>query len=95
MAKPPIIISNGGIVEYLAQGIEDPKAEQKIMKNLAQLNKNTLREDGVWSVAKWITGNNPEVPMIFWHLTDDDVNDQLNKLRSKFKDKDIKLGEDI
>ena len=95
MAKPPIIISNGGIVGYLAQGIEDPEAEQKIMNNLAQLNENAIREDGVWSVAKWITGNNADVPALFWHLTEDNIEYQLNQLRDRFKDDKIGFGEEI
>ena len=95
MAKPPIIISNGGIVEYLAQGIEDPEAESKIMANLTQLNENAIREVDVWSVAKWITSRNLQVPMIFWHRTDDNIEYQLDQLRTRFKDDKIELGKEI
>ena len=95
MARPPVIISNGGVVGFLAQGIEDPEAEQKIMNNLAQLNENAIREDGVWSIARWITRKIIEVPALFWHLTDDNIEHQLTKLRSMYKDENIGLGDKI
>jgi len=95
MAKPPIIISNGGIVEFLAQDIEDPKAESKIMANLTQLNENAISEDGVWSVAKWLVSRNQQVPMIFLHRTDDNIEYQLEQLRDRFKDDEIELGQEI
>ncbi len=78
MAKPPIIISNGGMASELARGLvpgpgENRKAEKIILENVKELNER-------------VTGNNPgnkPLPVamslaeqsgaarIYWRLSDE------------------------
>ena len=68
MARPPIIISNGGIAGELAKGLGEG-ASGNIKKNVDELNEDTYKENKDRKAsASWICCANPDVPRIIWHL---------------------------
>ncbi len=77
MAKPPIIISNGGIAEELARGLEPGSGENEkqawkiIMRNVKDLNKKATDDDPPFPVAKSLKGGKTD-PGIIWRLSDED-----------------------
>jgi hypothetical protein len=69
MAKPPIIISNNGVIGQLARDSIDPEAEQKIKDNMIRINEEDLTEGMV------IIKGGSKAPCVYWRLkTDDDYN---------------------
>jgi len=74
MARPPIIISNGGIAEELARGLEPGPGENEkqawkiIMRNVKELNKRAIKEERPFPVAKSLHKDNDEAKII-WRLT--------------------------
>ncbi len=80
MAKPPIIISNGGVAEELARGLE-PAAGEKgeaweiIMRNVKKLNKKATDKEPVFPVAKRL-GGGPLDPGIIWRLSNENKHPQ-------------------
>jgi len=66
MAKPPIIISNGGVIGELAKNSIDPDAQQKIKDNLNRINDDELTEGIII-----IKGGN-KAPCIYWRLKNEE-----------------------
>ena len=77
MARPPIIISNGGVAEVLAQGINDPQAEAKIIANVKELNKRSKETHTKFNqrpiVREILSNVKKEDPTILWCLADEDI----------------------
>ena len=76
MPIPPIIISNGGIAEELARGLEPGSGEKEkqawkiIMRNVKELNQRAIKEEPPFPVAKSLHGNYPEARII-WRLSNE------------------------
>jgi len=81
MAKPPIIISNGGIAEELAKGLvpgpgeNEKQAWKIIMRNVKELNKKATDRKPVFPVAKSLKGGDTD-PGIIWRLSNEDEHTQ-------------------
>jgi len=76
MAKPPIIISNGGIAGELARGLEPGSGENEkhawkiIMRNVKELNQRAIDEEIPFPVAKSLHEDHPEAKII-WRLSNE------------------------
>lgn len=76
MAKPPVIISNGGIAEELAKGLipasgeNEKKAWKIIMRNVKELNEKAVHDIDPFPVARSLHGD-PEDPAILWRLSNE------------------------
>ena len=73
MARPPIVISNGGMASALTQGLkpEDPNdsrsADQIILENVETMNARGPGSDP--PVAKTLSGRNRDNnPRIYWRF---------------------------
>jgi hypothetical protein len=77
MARPPVIISNGGVAGALATGINDPQAEAKIINNIKDLNKRSRENHPEFEkrpiVREIISNVKKEDPSILWCLADEDI----------------------
>jgi len=76
MARAPIIISNGGMAKVLAKYSTDSHAEDKIKKNIKDINNNTLKDirGRSQTAASWIKwDNNKNDPWIIWHTKNEDL----------------------
>ena len=89
MARPPIIISNGGVKDKLNKPGVD------LMDSIKELNKSNK------ATASWINcdyqdknGNSP-VPMIIWHLKTDKPEDLKNLFDKLYPQKNAILGDEI
>ena len=97
MARPPIIISNGGIAGELARGFKDEElAEEIIMDNIKRLNKlDEKNEYNPYTVASWIndSNTNSKAPRILWHLNTE--NDEIvNPKLKQYYGSTAKLGKE-
>jgi hypothetical protein len=86
MARPPIIISNGGVAEALATGINDPQAEAKIIANVKKLNERSKENHSGFKqrpiVREIISDVKKEDPSILWCLADEDIIVLKGKLKN-------------
>lgn len=77
MAKPPIIISNGGVAEELARGLvpgSDEKGKQAweiILDNVDRINKR-VRTKGLGPKPVAMSLESPADARIYWRLEDED-----------------------
>ena len=62
MSRPPIIISNGGVISELAKDIDDTDAFQKIKDNMDRINESEMTDGMV------IVKGGKESPCIYWRL---------------------------
>ncbi len=69
MARPPIIISNGGLLEKLAKGKPE---QEKLKKAILALDKST---------ARWIIRKDNKKPLILWHLAGEEDHLNMETLR--------------
>ena len=67
MARPPIIISNGGVIGELAHGIDDPDAFDKIKGNMERINDREMTEGMI------IIKGGSKSPCIYWRLKGDAI----------------------
>ena len=80
MARPPIIISNGGIAEELARGLEPGPGENEkqawkiIMSNVENLNKRAKDEKPPFPVAKSLSDKHGEARII-WRLSNEQAHE--------------------
>ncbi|MCK4825130.1 hypothetical protein KA005_55795 [bacterium] len=76
MAKPPIIISNGGIAEELAKGLKPATGDNEkdawkiIMRNVKELNQRKAKGESSYPVAKSLSEEHGEARII-WRLSDE------------------------
>ena len=81
MAKPPVIISNGGIAEELAKGLEPGSGEKEklawkiILRNVNNLNQRAINEEAPFPVARSLEDNFPDAK-IYWRLSNDTPHSQ-------------------
>jgi len=81
MARPPIIISNGGIAEELANGLvpgpgeNEKQAWKIIMRNVKDLNKRAKDEDQPFPVAKSLS-DEPDKAKIIWRLSNEEKHER-------------------
>ena len=65
MARPPIIISNGGVISELTKGVwnapDIDKAEQRLLKNVKDLKDKTI-------IKIIQTKKNKEAYCLYWRL---------------------------
>ena len=81
MARPPIIISNGGVLDELSG-----KPLMDAIRDLNNSNKAT---------ASWINCDHNNIPMIIWHLKNED-DDVLNRLLANlYPNKNATIGDEI
>ncbi len=81
MAKPPIIISNGGIAEELARGLEPATGEKGeaweiILNNVDRINKR-VKTKGPQPRPVAMSLDYPADARIYWRLEDE--NEDLNE----------------
>ncbi len=87
MARPPIIISNGGIVEKLAKDCgketSDIGVAKKIMDNIETLNRKARNDDSDRPIVRKIVSNSKkEDPRILWCLASEDIKYLKGKLKN-------------
>lgn len=86
MARPPIVISNGGMAEALADGLkpEDTNDTRKpyeiILENVNKMNIPGAGNNGLGSpVAKTLSGRNRDNdPRIYWRFENEDEYQKTN-----------------
>ena len=91
MARPPIVISNGGIASKLTDGLivaTDPITEEQKIAAVAHITNNIDSLNGQTGldspVAKSLSGSNKlNEPRIYWRLEGDD---EYQKQGSKAKE---------
>ncbi len=72
MARPPIIISNGGVAGELATGINDPNAERKIMANMDRITVADNNGNHISKVVVIKKGGR-RTACLYWRLTGPDT----------------------
>ena len=80
MARPPIIISNGGIVDLLTNGLNQTQKDKVItnLKNLIKNEKMGSIKTKVSKIKKTSSGGN-NAPRSYWRLKNDKkYEDNLN-----------------
>jgi hypothetical protein len=72
MARPPIIISNGGIVDILAAGCNNKSTDQDVAAQIMQNIRNLNSKDGA-TVAMIVKNKNGQgtTPCLYWRLPGD------------------------
>ncbi len=81
MARPPIIISNGGVLDKLTG--------KPLMDAIRELN-NSGR-----ATASWIDCDYNNIPMIIWHLKEEDEDALNDLLKVMYPHKNATLGDEI
>ncbi len=77
MARAPIIISNHGLLDQLAQNIEGD-VQETIRNRIIELNNNAINEEGIYPVMSKIKiKKDDNVPKYIWHLSNEGI-DELN-----------------
>jgi len=79
MAKPPIIISNNGLLDYLTQNIEGD-VQETIRQRIIDLNNNASEKIDLYPVMSKIKAkrdSDNKVPKYIWHLSNQEI-DELN-----------------
>lgn len=101
MARPPIIISNGGILQALLDGITVKNLNQitvkgiedTIMGNIANLNEKASGNKIDRPIARRIESKNKKDPKILWCLANEPIGDLKDKLQKwGVKDRDAELS---
>ena len=84
MSRPPIIISNGSILNKITYGLNE-KEKKTVKKNLRELYKADKKDDGETEVV-YITSIEKNAPYLYWRSKKDgDIYE--NKIK-KYKDDD-------
>jgi hypothetical protein len=78
MARPPIVVSNGGVVGELAAGIDDPKAEQKILANMHRITKENVDKTHLSKVVILKKGG-ANTACLYWRLTGNDTKHKVKE----------------
>ncbi len=75
MARPPIVISNGGMASYLTTDLVPKEGDSRNAVEIILENVATMNERGSGSdppVAKTLSGRNRDNnPRIYWRFEDD------------------------
>ncbi len=83
MARPPIVVSNGGVLDNLANGLKsntELSVVEQIKENIKQLNKrshgqgqNPQSEYKERSIIRMIESQHRDDPKILWCLASEDI----------------------
>ena len=101
MARAPIIISNGGVLGALLEGIEVKNLDQITVKNLEDtimgnigiLNEKASGNDEHRPIARMIESKNKKDPKILWCLASETMEYLYENLRKwGVKDPDAELS---
>lgn len=86
MARPPIVISNGGMASALTENLVPEKAggptkEEIILENVSKMNSPGAGNNGLGSpVAKTLSGRNRDNdPRIYWRFENEPTYQEKNK----------------
>ena len=96
MARPPVIVSNGGVLGQILDQIHWKLFKDKMEK----LNNNAIHKkpNGPTPTASWIISDDDEAPMIYWHLKFNEEGDDRDNINEKLQDrygKRTHLGDEI
>ena len=87
MARPPIIVSNGGVLGALASKCAGLNTEADVIdqmkRNLSDLNQKARDDDPDRPIVRKIVSNNKkEDPVVLWCLANESIKVLKNNLRS-------------
>lgn len=91
--RPPIIISNGGILEALLDGITEKSIGGIIKENIETLNEKAKGNKKDRPIARMIESKHKQDPKILWCLANEPIADLREKLKDwGVKDQDAELS---